>query len=76
MNETETLTEVVENAVRETVLRRRNHAAFLARGIRSLEAARQTNDYVDADALVEQLRVRLPSAKESARARIKKQHRA
>lgn len=67
LNETETLTEFVENAVRETVVRRRNQAEFLARGIQSLEAAKQTNNYVDADAVVETLRARLVSAKEHAR---------
>ena len=72
LNETETLSEFVENAVRETVLRRRNQAEFLARGIQSLEAARQTNDYVDADTLVEQLRSRLASAKEGAQGGAKK----
>lgn len=64
LNETETLSEFVESAVRETVLRRRNQAEFLARGIRSLEAAKQADDYVDADAVVEQLRSRLAAAKE------------
>ena len=67
LNETETLTEFVENAVRETVVRRRNQAEFLARGIQSLEAAKQTNNYVDADAVVETLRARLVSAKKHPR---------
>ena len=43
LNETETLSEFVESAVRETVSRRRNQAEFLARGIWSLEAAKQAN---------------------------------
>jgi|GEM_PF-269429 len=66
LNETETLSEFVENAVRETVSRRRNQAEFLARGIRSLEAAKQANSYVDADAVVDKLRLRLADAKEHA----------
>ena len=63
LNETETLSEFVENAVRETVSRRRNQAEFLARGIRSLDAAKQANSYVDADAVVDKLRLRLADAK-------------
>lgn len=76
LNETETLSEFVENAVRETVLRRRNQAEFLTRGIRSLEAARQTDDYVDADALVEQLHARLASAKERVRGGVKQNNKS
>ena len=52
LNETEPPSEFVENAVRETVSRRRNQAEFLARCIQSLEAAKQANGYVDADAVV------------------------
>lgn len=63
----ETLTEFVENAVRETVARRRTRAEFLARGIQSLDAARRTGDYVDADLVLEKLRTRLASAKEQVR---------
>ncbi len=66
LHETETLSEFVENAVRETVLRRRNQAEFLARGIQSLETARQINDYVDAEAVMEQLRSRLTAARARA----------
>jgi hypothetical protein len=66
LNETETLSEFVENAVRETVFRRRNQAEFLARGIQSLDAAKQADNYVDADDVLEKLHVRLAAAKERA----------
>ncbi len=66
LNETETLSEFVVSAVRETVSRRRNQAEFLARGIRSLETAKQANSLVDADAVVDKLRLRLADAKERA----------
>lgn len=66
LRESETLTEFVENAVRETVARRRNQAEFLARGIQSLEAARTHDDYVDAESVLDELRRRLARAKTKA----------
>ncbi len=63
LRDAETLTEFVENAVRETVLRRRNQAEFLARGIQSLEAAKRNDDYVDADVVLGKLHQRLAAAK-------------
>ena len=60
---TETLTEFVENSVRDAVSRRRHQAEFLARGIQSLEAARNSGDYVDADAVLGKLRERLADTK-------------
>jgi hypothetical protein len=59
----ESLTEFVENAVRETVVRRRNQAEFVARGMLSLEEARHTGQYVDADVVVDKLREKLSTAK-------------
>ena len=49
----ETLSGFVENAVRQTVMRRQNQAEFVARGLVSLENARRTGEYVDADEVVE-----------------------
>lgn len=63
LGETETVSEFVETAVRATVLRRRSQAAFIARGLRSLEIARQTGDYVDADEVVEGLQRKLVAAR-------------
>lgn len=63
LRDTETLTEFVENAVRETVSRRRNQAEFLARGIQSLEVAKRNGDYVDADVVLGKLHQRLASAR-------------
>jgi hypothetical protein len=51
----ETLSEFVEVSVRAAVVRRRNQAEFLARGMRSLEDARETGDYVDADVVLDRL---------------------
>ena len=63
LRDAETLTEFVENAVRETVSRRRNQAEFLARGIQSLETAKRNGDYVDADFVLGKLHQRLASAR-------------
>ena len=59
----ESLTEFVENSVRETVMRRRNQAEFVARGLQSLEVARRTGEYVDADVVLDKLRGKLAAAK-------------
>lgn len=59
----ESLTEFVENSVRETVMRRRNQAEFVARGMQSLEAARRTGKYVNADVVLDKLRGKLVAAK-------------
>jgi hypothetical protein len=57
------LSEFVEASVRSAVQRRRDQAEFLARGIRSLESARQTNDHVDAAVVLKGLQRRLDAAK-------------
>ena len=66
LRDSETLTQFVENSVRETVARRRNQAEFLSRGIQSLEAARNHDDYIDADIVLDKLRQRLARAKTRA----------
>ena len=63
LNEGETVSEFVEASVRATVLRRRQQAEFIARGLRSLETARQTDDYVEADVVLEGLRRKLDAAR-------------
>ena len=67
LGETETMTEFVENSVREAVTRRSNQAAFLARGIKSLETAAQNGSYVDADVVLDKLRQRLETARQKIR---------
>ena len=62
--EGETLSEFVESSVRATVLRRRHQSEFMARGLRSLDEARQTGDYVDADAVLQKLQRRLEAARQ------------
>ncbi len=66
LHEGETLSQFVENAVRDTLVQRQYQSEFLARGLRSLEAARQSNDYVEADDMLAQLRDRLAKARAQA----------
>jgi len=47
------LSEFVEQSVRTAKRRRRTQSEFLARRIASLNAARQTNDYVDLAAVID-----------------------
>jgi hypothetical protein len=63
LSEGETLSEFVEASVRATVLRRRHQAEFMARGLRSLESARQTGDYVEADVVLDGLQRKLDAAR-------------
>jgi Arc/MetJ-type ribon-helix-helix transcriptional regulator len=71
LGEGETVSEFVEASVRATVLRRRHQAEFIARGMRSLEDARRTGDYVDADAVVKELQAKLDAARSRKPARRK-----
>ena len=63
LGEGETVSEFVEASVRAAVLRRRHQAEFIARGQRSLERARRTGDYVDADVVIEGLQRKLDAAR-------------
>jgi Arc/MetJ-type ribon-helix-helix transcriptional regulator len=63
LGEGETVSEFVEASVRAAVQRRRNQAEFVARGLRSLEKARRTGEYVDADAVVDRLQGKLDAAR-------------
>ena len=55
----ETLTNLIETAVRETIERRRQHNEFLARGIRSSQDAKHTLVYHDAKSVHAELQQRL-----------------
>ena len=63
LSEGETVSEFVEASVRAAVLRRRHQAEFIARGLRSLEDARRTGAYADADAVVADLQSKLDAAR-------------
>ena len=63
LNEGETLSQFVEASVRAAALRSRNQADFIARGLRSLDDARRTGDYVEADKVVNKLQRKLDAAR-------------
>lgn len=63
LTEGETLSEFVEASVRASVERRRVHAEFIARGLRSRDEARRTGEYVDADVVLEGLQRKLDAVR-------------
>jgi hypothetical protein len=63
LHEGETLSEFVEQSVRSALQRRRDQSEFIARGMASLNAARQTNDYVDSAIVIDGLQRKLDAAK-------------
>lgn len=65
----ESLSSFVEQSIRECVERRRAQSEFIARGLRSREAARRTGKYVASDVVVERLGKMLDRAKVSTKSR-------
>jgi Arc/MetJ-type ribon-helix-helix transcriptional regulator len=63
LGEGETLSEFVEASLRASVQRRRVQGEFIARGLRSLDEARHTGEYLDADAVIAGLQRRLDAAR-------------
>ena len=63
----ETLSEFVENAVRETVQKRKNQAEFVRRGIAAIEHTKRAGAGVAAEVVVAKLEAKLAAAR-SARA--------
>jgi predicted transcriptional regulator len=63
----ETLSSFVETSVRETVRHRLAQAEFVRRGLASLEAARRSGKYIEADAVVAKLQTRLERAETKGR---------
>lgn len=64
LQEGETLSSFVEQAIRESIVRRQSQQAFIARGLRSRDEARQTGKYVSADAVIGRLEKMLTAAKD------------
>jgi predicted transcriptional regulator len=63
LQEGETLSSFVEQSIRENIERRQFQKAFITRGLRSRDEARQTGRYVSADAVIGRLEEMLASAK-------------
>jgi len=63
LGEGETLSEFVQTAVRDSVQRRRNQQEFVRRGLASLENAKLTDAYVEADEVLGRLERKLADAR-------------
>ena len=63
LEEGETLSSFVEQAIRESVARRQHQQEFIARGLTARDKARQSGRYVSADAVIEKLESMLSKAK-------------
>jgi hypothetical protein len=63
LREGETLANLIETAVRETIHRRRMQGEFLARGLRSSEEAKRTGGYHSAPAVHAELQRRLDACR-------------
>lgn len=66
LQEGETLSGFVEQAIRDGIQRRQAQREFVARGLRSRDKARRTGQYVAADAVVGRLEKMLSRAKRAA----------
>lgn len=65
LEEGETLSGFVEQAIRESIERRQSQQAFIARGLRSRDESRQTGKYISAEAVIGRLEEMLAAAKDS-----------
>ncbi|SFM96967.1 YlcI/YnfO family protein [Rugamonas rubra] len=63
LQEGETISGFVEQAIRESIERRGHQRAFVARGLASRDNAKRTGNYVAADAVMERLKGMLATAK-------------
>ena len=59
----ESLSEFVENAVRQTVLKRKHQAEFLRRGIAAIEETKRDGGGIGAEAVVAKLEAKLAAAR-------------
>jgi predicted transcriptional regulator len=67
LQEGETLSALIESAVRETVERRRTRAEFIARGLASRDEARRTGVNYSAQSVHAELRSMLATARKRVR---------
>ncbi|NKJ48142.1 prevent-host-death protein [Burkholderia sp. SG-MS1] len=69
LQEGESLSNFVEQAIRDNITRRLNLREFVVRGLESREEAKQSDDYALADDVLAGLETRLVKAKAKARAK-------
>ncbi len=60
----ESLSEFVENAVRSTVQKRKNQAEFVRRGIAAIEETKLAGDGIPADVVIAKLEAKLSEARQ------------
>jgi Arc/MetJ-type ribon-helix-helix transcriptional regulator len=63
LNEGETISEFVEQSVRTALQRRVDQGEFIARGMASLDRAREANEYIGADTVITGLQRKLDEAR-------------
>jgi Arc/MetJ-type ribon-helix-helix transcriptional regulator len=61
----ESLSEFVENAVRQTVLKRKHQAEFLRRGITAIEETKRAGGGIAAEAVLAKLEAKLVAARQT-----------
>lgn len=61
----ETLSQFVENAVRTTVERRKNQAEFVRRGIAAIEETRRAGGGIPAEVVIAKLEAKLAAARQA-----------
>ena len=61
----ESLSQFVENAVRTTVARRKTQAEFVRRGIAAIEATRREGSGIPADVVIAKLEAKLAAARQA-----------
>lgn len=61
----ESLSQFVENAVRTTVARRKTQAEFLRRGIAAIEATQREGSGIPADLVIAKLEAKLAAARQA-----------
>ena len=66
LREGETLSAFIEESLKTNITRRRVQSEFIARGLRSRDAARRTGDYTDATVVLRKLDSMLAAKKRKA----------
>lgn len=69
LHEGETLSNFIEESLKANIARRRVQDEFIARGLASRDDARRTNDYVDAETVLGELRTMYVAARKNGRVR-------
>lgn len=69
LEEGESLSGFVEQAIRENILRRQHHSEFVARGLASRDDAKRSGNYISAEEMLSRLSKRLDAAKARSKTR-------